>query len=125
MLSINTTFFLFQRLDSEKQKCFDRFNTLCERRWHEMQKRLSSINPPCIPFFGHYLSNIYFLEQGNSTFVNKQPAGSKQKDDVKSSVSGQTGVSLASVRGSKKEKNTCSLAEKRGKNKNIITGIGQ
>ncbi|UMM32472.1 hypothetical protein L5515_006244 [Caenorhabditis briggsae] len=69
----------WERLDSEKQKCFDRFNVLCERRWTEMQKRLSSINPPCIPFFGHYLSNIFFLEQGNSTFVNKSPA--KQKDD--------------------------------------------
>ncbi|NP_001360576.1 Son of sevenless homolog [Caenorhabditis elegans] len=78
-------------LDNEKKKCFDRFNTLCERRWQEMQKRLSSINPPCIPFFGHYLSNIYFLEQGNSTFVNKSPphgaagAQKQQKDDLKAS----------------------------------------
>lgn len=60
-----------------------------------MQKRLSSINPPCIPFFGHYLSNIYFLEQGNSTFVNKSPphgaagAQKQQKDDLKASVSGE------------------------------------
>ncbi|CAI5453144.1 unnamed protein product [Caenorhabditis angaria] len=65
----------WDRLDNEKQKCYSRFVTLCEPRWQEMQKRLQNINPPCVPFFGHYLSNIFFFEQGNSTFVKNPPGG--------------------------------------------------
>ncbi|KAK6051275.1 hypothetical protein COOONC_11220 [Cooperia oncophora] len=43
-----------------------------------MQKRIQSINPPCVPFFGHYLSNIFFFEAGNSTFV-KSPGGTSSE----------------------------------------------
>ncbi|KAJ1348700.1 hypothetical protein KIN20_004057 [Parelaphostrongylus tenuis] len=64
----------WERLDHEKVKTYDRFTKLCEPRYIEMQKRIQSINPPCVPFFGHYLSNIFFFEAGNSTFV-KSPGG--------------------------------------------------
>ncbi|GMS81901.1 hypothetical protein PENTCL1PPCAC_4076, partial [Pristionchus entomophagus] len=60
----------WDRLDSEKQKCYDRFQKLCNPHWTEMVKRLQTINPPCVPFFGHYLTSIVFYESGNSTFVN-------------------------------------------------------
>uniref|UniRef100_A0A1I7XI75 DH domain-containing protein n=1 Tax=Heterorhabditis bacteriophora TaxID=37862 RepID=A0A1I7XI75_HETBA len=66
----------WDRLDNEKQKTFNRFATLCEPRYIEMQKRIQSINPPCVPFFGHYLSNIFFFEAGNSTFVKSPGANS-------------------------------------------------
>eukprot|EP00080_Pristionchus_pacificus_P020959 PDM80979.1 sos-1 [Pristionchus pacificus] len=60
----------WDRLDSEKQKCYDRFEKLCNPHWTEMVKRLQSINPPCVPFFGHYLTSIVFYDSGNTTFVN-------------------------------------------------------
>ncbi|CAD6193435.1 unnamed protein product [Caenorhabditis auriculariae] len=70
----------WDKLDNEKQKSYNRFVTLCGPRWTEMQKRLQTINPPCIPFFGHYLNNIFFFELGNSTFV-KSP-GPKSKEPI-------------------------------------------
>ncbi|XGW05454.1 hypothetical protein V3C99_016090 [Haemonchus contortus] len=68
----------WERLDHEKVKTYDRFAKLCEPRYIEMQKRIQSINPPCVPFFGHYLSNIFFFEAGNSTFV-KSPGGTSSE----------------------------------------------
>ncbi|VDL80810.1 unnamed protein product [Nippostrongylus brasiliensis] len=69
---------VLERLDHEKVKTYDRFTKLCEPRYIEMQKRIQSINPPCVPFFGHYLSNIFFFEAGNSTFV-KSPGGTSSE----------------------------------------------
>uniref|UniRef100_F1KUD9 Son of sevenless 2 n=1 Tax=Ascaris suum TaxID=6253 RepID=F1KUD9_ASCSU len=59
----------WERIDREKQICYEKFKKLCNPHWKEMIDRLQSINPPCVPFFGHYLSKIFFYEEGNSTFV--------------------------------------------------------
>ncbi|VDN17205.1 unnamed protein product [Gongylonema pulchrum] len=78
----------WERMDREKQTSYEKFKKLCNPHWKEMIERLKSINPPCVPFFGkfffcltgiafhgsngHYLSKIFFYEEGNSTFVQSE-----------------------------------------------------
>ncbi|OZC09742.1 hypothetical protein X798_03145 [Onchocerca flexuosa] len=62
----------WERIDREKQIWYEKFKKLCNPHWKEMIERLKSINPPCVPFFGHYLSKIFFYEEGNSTFVQSE-----------------------------------------------------
>ncbi|CAD5224083.1 unnamed protein product [Bursaphelenchus okinawaensis] len=56
------------RLDKEKQAWYGRFQKLCDPHWKEMLQRLRSINPPCVPFAGTYLSQIFFFKTGRSTY---------------------------------------------------------
>ncbi|KHN81845.1 Son of sevenless -like protein 1 [Toxocara canis] len=49
----------WERIDREKQMCYEKFKKLCNPHWKEMIQRLQR----------HYLSKIFFYEEGNSTFV--------------------------------------------------------
>uniref|UniRef100_A0A915PJ29 Uncharacterized protein n=1 Tax=Setaria digitata TaxID=48799 RepID=A0A915PJ29_9BILA len=82
----------WERIDREKQVWYEKFKKLCNPHWKEMIERLKSINPPCVPFFGHYLSKIFFYEEGNSTFVQSEDLAHEQINaDGNSSVVGATG----------------------------------
>ncbi|VDK70156.1 unnamed protein product [Litomosoides sigmodontis] len=82
----------WERIDREKQLWYEKFKKLCNPHWKEMIERLKSINPPCVPFFGHYLSKIFFYEEGNSTFVQSEDLTHEQIGaEGSTSVVGATG----------------------------------
>ncbi|XP_037102549.1 son of sevenless homolog 1-like [Syngnathus acus] len=59
----------FEQIPSRQRKILEEAHKLSEDHYKKYLTKLRSINPPCVPFFGIYLSNILKTEEGNPDFL--------------------------------------------------------
>ncbi|KAG8123116.1 hypothetical protein E2320_018548 [Naja naja] len=61
----------FEQIPSRQKKIFEEAHELSEDHHKKYLAKLRSINPPCVPFFGIYLTNILKTEEGNPEFLRR------------------------------------------------------
>ncbi|KAM4043435.1 son of sevenless homolog 1 [Anomaloglossus baeobatrachus] len=61
----------FEQVPSRQRKILEEAHELSEDHQKKYLAKLRSINPPCVPFCGIYLTNILKTEEGNPDFLKR------------------------------------------------------